>query len=357
MAWPSLYSNTQKASVTEAACDNLTLLLSGGDLHLAQPIPDDARIDRVLFRPGRPGGKAVQIKTASTLYRGRYLQVRVRPPDMPRSQFRHFHVLGAPLLDHSPWIGPEFVLVPASALGPPSPSGWWHLAVPIGPHRRPSKWDRYRHPIGDLATVFSNTLDKGPAYPFPIPPATLRRLSAPATGRLFENEAACLITALSGGDLHLSRAFADDWGDDFTLTDESQAAALRLQPKGSLGLDLRGRVHAYIPTRTFRPRPYNLVLIMWYLVDELRLADACWLFRADELAKLHLTKRPDGLLEFMAPPTFTSKNRFRPWLYRVEEVPGVLRTALAYVRLEGAGAVAPTKRDEVAAARRRLRID
>ncbi len=355
MPFPSLFSNTQKGAVSETACDSLTLLLSGGDLHLSQPIPDDARIDRVLFRPGHPGGKVVQIKTAAALFRGKYLQFRVRPPFMARPDLKHFYIFAAPLLNRSPWLSSPFLFVPASALGPPSPAGWWHLAVPLHP-KRPTKWSSYMHDLTELATVFSRALDGGPAYPFPVPPAMLKRLSAPATGRLFENEAACLITSLSDGDVHLSRAFADDFGEDFIVTDESQAAALRLQPKGSLGLDLRGRVHAYIPTRTFRPRPFNLVLILWYLVDELRLADTCWLLRADELATLHLTKRPDGLLEFMAPPTFTSKNRFRPWLYRVEEIPAVLRTALAYIRHEGAGAFVPTRRDEVAKARQRLRL-
>src|SRR6267143_1817497 len=75
-----LYSNTQKGAVGEAALDTLTLLLTCGDLHLAQPLPDDARIDRVLFRPGRPGGKALQIKSAEALVRGRYLTFRVRAP-------------------------------------------------------------------------------------------------------------------------------------------------------------------------------------------------------------------------------------------------------------------------------------
>ncbi len=349
-----LLSRAQKGGVSEYAVDSLTLLTTCGDLHLAQPLPDDAGIDRVLFRPGLPRSAALQLKSAMALVRGRYLHFRVHAPRFSSGSREGYYIFGCHLVPHSPWIDREFFFIPATALPAVPPNGAWNIRVPLHT-RRKSKYDRFRHPLTDLGTVLSSALDGGPAYPFPPPREQLRKLSSTATGRLFENELACLATFGSDGALHVWRPMVD-LGEDLGVTDDAQAASLRVQVKGCLGLDFRGRVHAYIHERTFRESRFNLVVILWYLVEELRLADYGWVFRTDELADLSLHRRPDGQLEFIAPPTPRSRNQFRPWLYRVEEIPGVLQTALAYIREEGPAAVLPTRRAEVADARRRLRL-
>jgi hypothetical protein len=347
------FSNAEKAAVSEAAFDTLTLLLSRGELHAAQPLPDDQGVDRVLVRLGSPVARALQIKTGTSFARGRYLQTRVEaPPYAPRG-LDGFYLMAAPLLPHSPWVGPDFFLVPGSALGPVPANRMWRLSFPLK-QGRGSRWDAYRRPIGETATALSQALDGGPAYPPPRSPDDLGGLSAPARGRILENEAACLITVGSAGRVHAWRPFSDEFGQDMAVTDETRSHALRIQVKGTLGLDKRGRVHAHVYERTFRPARYNLVLILWYDVRALRLADYGWLLRADEFAALRLPRRKDGALQFMAQPRPDRKNMFRPWLYRVDEIAHVLETALTVARREGPRASLPTARREVCKWRRDL---
>jgi hypothetical protein len=347
-----LYSTPQKGTVGETALDTLTLLLTCGDLHMAQPLPDDARIDRVLFRPAHPSGKAIQIKSPTYLIRGQYLSLRIRAPTLSRNEASNFFVLAAHQVAHSPWVDDSFYLIPATALPARPPTGWWRLSLPRDP-KRPGKYGRYRHPLRELGSVLSEILDGGRAYPFPPSKADLRRLTPPGHGKVLENEAACLFTVLSDGELHVWRPFVDDFGEDLGVTDESMAASLRIQIKGCLGLDRDRRVTAHIQQRTFRESRFNLVVILWYDVPALRLGDYGWVFRTDELADLGLARDAEGSYRFGAPAAPSKRSPMQAWQYPVEEVPAVLQTALELIRERGPGVRIPTRRDQVRRARAR----
>ncbi len=341
--------NIQKGAVGECALDSLTLLLSCGDLHLAQPLPDDARIDRVLFRPGKAGGNAIQIKAPEYLIHGQYMSLRVRAPSA-KGALDGFYIFAAHYLEHSPWLSDSFYLIPATFLGPPA-SGWWRLSLPIAP-RRGSKYDRFRHPLTELAAVFSKALDGGPSYPFPPSPAALRRLTPPADGRILENELTNLATVGSDGALHIYRPFSDT-GEDLTVADDAHAATLRVQVKGALGPNARGILTAHIQKRTFHESRFNLVAVLMYDVPRLRLSPTGYLFRTDELAALGLKVDADGFYRFEAPASRSTTSKYRPWQYPVEEIPGALATALDVLRHRGPQALVPTRRDLVEAAKRR----
>ena len=344
-------SKSEKGFVAELAVDSLTLLLSGGDLHMSRPIPDDADVDRVLVRPHSKRAAFLQIKTRTSLERGRSLHFFFPAPARFEALDR-FYLLGTQLMPRSPWLGERFVFVPGRALPKPNRAGTINVKVPVVPGSK-TRWAPYIHDLRELATVLSRALDRGPAYPFPPPGGTgpwVKRLTETAAGRIMENEAASAIAMHGGGRLHGWSPLVDDFGHDFCYTDEENEAALRLQPKGAFSLGRRGRFEIVVARRTFRPLPFVFFLFMAYDASKPAGPQYMHVIRADQFEALAAPLKKG--LAFDGRPDPSSHDRWRPWLYRVEEVAGVLETALK-ARIAGEEDL-PASRPQVMAARRRL---
>ena len=347
-------SKSSKGTVAEIALESLTLLLSNGALHLAQPIPDDRRIDRLVYRPSDGRTIAVQVKSAEPRPRDRYLNVSIVPP-APTADVSRSYVFVCTLAPRSPWIADGFWIIPMTALGPVPRSGAWRFAPPIDP-RAPTKWARYHHHLADLPAVLTRALNRG------LSPLERRRvlarpppqagLSSTAKGLIMENESANLISVTSGGALHILRPRTDDFGDDFAVMSADRDTALWLQVKGSMTVD-RGRWLAVkVEARTFRKSAFNVVLILEYRPAEYSHGPFVWLIRTDELARL--VPLVGGAYHFRANADPAARDKLRPWRYSADEIAAALSTALGVVEREGGEAMIPTRRDEVLAARRHL---
>ncbi|HEX9709951.1 MAG TPA: hypothetical protein VGB42_08325 [Candidatus Thermoplasmatota archaeon] len=345
-------SDSVKGAIGQRAFDSLMLLLSGGALRPSPLVPDDAGVDRVLVRLGSPRTALIQVKTRTTLDRGRYLGIRM-PAIRDWEVLASLYILGAQLMPRSPWVGRRVAFIPATELPPPPPSGKWSFRVPMAPGSS-SRFAPFVHDLPELATVASRALDGGPAYPWPPPGGAARwvkRLTTTTVGTIMENEAACAIASHSTLPLNAWAPLVDDFGQDFSFTDQEHAAALRLQPKGAFGVQPDGQMRIMVRRRTFRPDPFCFLLFMHYDAAALRGPEYMHLVRADEFEKLAV--RGKGFLLYNGRPQPGSKDKWRPWLYRFDEVAGVLETALGARK---AGWELPARREDVMRVRRALGV-
>lgn len=345
-------SESQRGAVAEWAAETLALLLTGGDLRLMRPVPDDTLVDRVAVRPGSASGSLLQIKTRVATVDGRYLQFRVTAARRDEAPGR-LHILCTHLTDRSPWLDGVIALVPLERLGRPAASGYWSFTLPLDPKAR-SKWRPYIHPVTGLGTAISRATGEGRDYPFPPvggAHALVGRLSSLARGFIIEKEAEILLTVYSRGRLHVWPSAVDDFGQDFVLTEESRPEALRVQPKGAFSRRADGAIAIRVHRSTFRPRPFNLLMFLLYRPELPGVHPYGFVMRADEFERR--ATRTERHLVFAGRPDPASRDKFHDWLYRVEEMPAVFQTALATLRAEGPAAVVPTKRSAVLAARRR----
>jgi hypothetical protein len=343
-------SKSQKGAVFEWGISNLTLFLSGGDLRVIRPLPDDQDVDRILTRLKGRRALFLQLKTRASMRRRDTLELSF-PPMADAASRKDLYLLSAELIPRSPWVGSRFAFIPAAALPRPSPRGDTKLFIPLSPGSK-SKWAPFVHDTAELATVLSKVLDKGPEYPFPPPggpSALVRKLSNRAQGHLIETEIAGHLTWFSEGRLHVWSPLVDDFGEDFVVEDRDREAVVRIQPKGTVGLDRGGVIHLRVHESTFRPRDFDFLVFANF--DPAAVAMTPWAFvvRADEFAK-H-ARSYEGYLHFVGRPSPAYKGVWKPWLYRIEEVAGVIETALAVRRARGPGAKLPASRVEVSTAR------
>jgi hypothetical protein len=327
------------------------LFLSGGALRVIRPLPDDQDVDRILTRLTGKRAAFLQLKTRTTMRRRNTLEL-VFPPIANARSREDLYLLAAELIPRSPWVGERFALIPASKLPPASPRGDVKLFIPLSPSSR-SKWTPFVHNTLDVATILSKLLDDGPAYPFPPPggiDTLVHSLTNRAQGHLIETEVAAHLTWFSEGRLHVWTPLVDDFGEDFAVTDRDREATVRIQPKGTVGLDRGGLIALRVRESTFRPSDFDYLLFANF--DPIAVAMTPWAFllRADEFAR-H-ARSYDGYLHFQGRPDPAYDGMWRPWLYGIEEVAGVVETALAVRKLRGAGARVPARREEVVEARR-----
>ncbi len=347
-------SKSQKGAILELGLSNLTLFLSGGELQLARPVVDEDDVDRILTRLGGRRAAFLQLKARTGPIKGGILRLAFAPIANAAGRETLYLVAGE-LLPRSPWVGPRVAVIPASLLPKPNASGQVELAIPLRKGSR-SRWAPFVHDRVDLATVLSGLLDGGPAYPFPPaggPEVLVKRLSPRARGHIVEMELAAAVLFRGGERMNWWPALVDDYGEDFALTDPERLAALRVQPKGAFELDSQGRLHLKVPRGTFRPRTFDYLVFAHYRADLPALDEWAYVMRSDEFAKR--ARAYGKFLEIRARPDPASKDMWRPWLYRVEEIAGVFETALAVRRAQGAAARLPARGDEVEAARRALR--
>jgi hypothetical protein len=343
-------SKSQKGAIFEWGLSNLALFLSGGDLELSRPQVDDKDVDRILTRLAGRRASFLQLKTRAAPLKGGALELHF-PPIADAGSREDLYLLAGELIPRSPWVGPRFALIPANRLPAASPSKQVSLRILLRPGAE-GQWARFVHDRGALATLLSKLLDRGPAYPFPPPggPKTLvKKLTPPARGHIVETEVATAAVFHSGGRLNLWSPLVDDFGEDFAITNPDRTAALRLQPKGGFDVDRGGRFTVHVPKRTFRPSDFDFLVFARYRPELPALHEWAYVIRADEFAKLARVEAT--VLTFRARPDPGSKDKWRPWLYRIEEVAGVLEAALAVRKARGAGAKLPARREEVAAAR------
>lgn len=345
-------TKSQKGAIFEWAVANLTMYLSAGELQMARLPVDHDDVDRVLVRTGG-ARKAAFLQMKSRAAPVRHGEIRLHFPPIPRSRARGgLYLLAGELLDHSPWVGPRFGLVPAPDLPAPSRSGQVSVRLPLKRTSK-SKWARYVHDRADMATVLSALLDGGPRYPFPPEgglEAHVRRLSPRARGHLVEGELAAAITYHGGRALHVWSPLVDDYGMDFAVTDGKHQAAVRLQPKGAFKVDRHGNIAVRVPKRTFSGRPFDFFVFGRYIPEEASLHPWAHVVRGDELQDL--AERSGSAFMFRARPDPEADDAWRPWLYRVDELPGVLATAIEQ-RRAGHGRLAAC-REDVLEARRRM---
>jgi hypothetical protein len=346
-------SASAKGALFEWGVSNLVLFQSGGDLRLVRPEPDDQDVDRILTRLNGRKARFIQLKTRATERYKDVLELSFEP--IADSNSRHdLYLLAGQLLQHSPWVGPRFALIPASKLPKATATNQVKIFLPLSPKSK-TKWAPYVHDTSGLATILSQFLDDGPAYPFPPPggPAELvTRLSNRAQGHLIETEVAAHLLWFGGGRLNLWGPLVDEFGEDLAVTDRNRAAALRIQPKGTVGLDKGNLIHVRVREATFRASSFDFLVFANYDPALGALSQHAFVLRADEFAAK--AKSYEGYLHFIGRPDPKAKDKWRPWLYRVDEIAGVVETALRARRAWGEAAVLPATRVDVRAACRKL---
>jgi hypothetical protein len=142
----------------------------------------------------------------------------------------------------------------------------------------------------------------------------------------------------------------DDFGKDFAVTDATRAAALRVQPKGTVGLDGGRYIALRVREATFTPRRFDFMVFANFDPAAVALSRRCFVVRADEFAA-H-AKVNKGYRYFQGAPDPAAKGKWRPWLYEVSEVARVFETALEQ-RRRGHGRLC-ARREEVEEVRREM---
>lgn len=343
-------STSQTGAIFEIGFGTLLRFMSGGALDLTRPALDDQDVDGILTRPRGRKAAFLQLKSRAAPATRQTLELHF-DAIADASGRPDLHLLAGELLGRPPWVGPRFALIPAPKLPRPV-RGRINLSIPLRRGSR-SKWAAFVHDRLDLASRLSAALDRGPAYPFPVPAERIAGLSLQAIGHLIERGVAAATLYHGAGRLHLWRPLVDDFGQDLAVTDATRAAAMRVQPKGSMGLDAGGRVSAKVHASTFRGRRFDFLVFASYDPSVPGLGSHCFVMRADEFADR--VEPRGGYLRFAARPDAEGAGPWAPWLYKTEEVAGVLETALAVRRARGPGALLPACREDVDRERRAAR--
>lgn len=325
-------SKSAKGSVHEAAIDTLTLVLSGGALHPAQMIPDDRRVDRLVYRPADLETRAMQLKGCSAAANGGRYSFTIEAPHEARAA-REVLLLACPLTGKSPWIGPDFWALPLEVLGPVPPGGAWSLSVPSDP-KATSKYAPFRHPLRELATVLDLALDEGFAAVREGHKACARAralslpasLSAPARGRVMENEAGNLVAVTSDGRVHLLKPLIDNFGMDFGAVAERAAGVIFLQVKGDFHRGRSDRIEVEVDSRTFWSAAERFILVLEYRADELSHGPFVWLIPTEAFERA--AHRVRGNLKFDGSAAPDSRDRWARWRLPAEQLGAAIERQL-----------------------------
>lgn len=362
----SLLDAVAKGFVAEVALDDAVAVLSDGQLRLVPFVPDDRGTDRLLLAPDSFDGTLVQVKCARAVRQDRNaVEFRVDAAALPRDLSRVV-VLCLRLLDAPPWLGPEFLAIPAAELVKGRERARdIAITMPLQPRRR-TRWGHCRHTLTDLPDVLAPWLERArpprpsgarprrPLYLRPPHPLRGRGLSLVARGRIFENQLVLLALVQSFGSIHGWRPSLDDAGEDLVFRRPGGTVSITMQAKGSFGPGTRGETNVVLRSETFAVSPLNYVAVVDYRPELLSPGPFFWLIRSDEITKRVTPRGGDYHLSFSANPVEGRPHQWDEWRYPTSEFAQAVGALLDGRQARGQEAVLPSRRAGVLAMARRL---